>query len=119
MERASVLVEHHHAAFDPAAPNALAAEVVRDYIVITYSGAPMRARLIPIGNSRGLRLAKPPLEEAGLTDEVEIRAQAGALIITAVQSPRAGWAEAARKFGPSRLLDAPSNTGFDEGEWNW
>ena len=79
----------------------------------------MRARLVQIGNSRGLRLAKPLLEEAGLTDEVEIRAQAGALIITSVQSPRAGWAEAAAKYGPSKLLDAPTNTKFDDEEWTW
>ena len=79
----------------------------------------MRARLVRIGNSRGLRLAKPLLEEAGLTDEVEIRAQGGALIITAVQSPRAGWAEAAAKYGPSKLIDPPSNTKFDDEEWTW
>jgi antitoxin MazE len=79
----------------------------------------MRARLVQIGNSRGLRLAKPLLEEAGLTDEVEIRAQAGALVITAVQSPRAGWAEAAATFGPAKLIDAPSNTRFDDEEWTW
>ena len=79
----------------------------------------MRARLVQIGNSRGLRLAKPLLAEAGLTDEVEIRAQAGALIITAVQSPRAGWAEAAAKYGPSKLIDPPSNTKFDDAEWAW
>ncbi|MBY0488793.1 MAG: hypothetical protein K2R93_03020 [Gemmatimonadaceae bacterium] len=79
----------------------------------------MRARLVQIGNSRGLRLAKPLLEEAGLTDEVEIRAEAGALIVTAVQSPRAGWAEAAARFGPSPLIDPPSNTKFDDEEWTW
>lgn len=76
----------------------------------------MRARLVQIGNSRGLRLAKPLLEEAGLTDEVDIRAEAGALIITAVKSPRAGWAEAAQKYGPAKLIDAPSNTKFDDDE---
>ncbi|MEP6780074.1 MAG: AbrB/MazE/SpoVT family DNA-binding domain-containing protein [Gemmatimonadaceae bacterium] len=79
----------------------------------------MRARIVQIGNSRGLRLAKPLLEEAGLTDEVEIRAQAGALIITPVQSPRAGWAEAAVKYGPDKLIDAPSSTRFDDEEWAW
>jgi antitoxin MazE len=79
----------------------------------------MRARLVQIGNSRGLRIAKPLLEEAGLSDEVDIRAQAGALIISAVQSPRAGWAEAAAKYGPSPLLDAPVNTRFDDDEWTW
>jgi antitoxin MazE len=79
----------------------------------------MRARLVQIGNSRGLRLAKPLLEEAGLTDEVEIRAEAGALVITPVKSPRAGWAEAAAKYGPAKLIDAPSNTKFDDDEWTW
>lgn len=79
----------------------------------------MRARLVKIGNSRGLRLAKPLLEEAGLTDEVNIRAEAGALIITSVKSPRAGWAEAAAKYGREKLIDAPSNTKFDDDEWTW
>lgn len=79
----------------------------------------MRTRLVQIGNSRGLRLAKPLLAEAGLTDEVEIRAQSGALIISAIRSPRAGWAEAAGKYGPAPLLDAPSNTAFDDEEWTW
>lgn len=79
----------------------------------------MKARLVRIGNSRGVRLAKPLLEEAGLTDEVEIRAQAGAVIITSVNSPRAGWAEAVARYGPSELLDAPSATRFDDDEWVW
>lgn len=79
----------------------------------------MRARLVQIGNSRGLRLAEALLEEADLTDEVEIRTQAGALIITAVQSPRAGWADAAAKYGPSKLMDPPANTKFDDEECTW
>lgn len=79
----------------------------------------MKARLIQIGNSRGVRLAKPLLEEAGLTDEVEIRAQHGAVIITAVVTPRAGWASAAAARPPERLLDAPTPTRFDDDEWAW
>ena len=79
----------------------------------------MKARLVRIGNSRGIRLAKPLIEEAGLTDEVEIRAQGGALIITSVAAPRAGWAEAIDRLGPSGMLDAPSVTQFDEDEWVW
>lgn len=79
----------------------------------------MRARLVRIGNSRGLRLAKPLLEEAGLSDEVDIRAEAGALIVTPVRSPRAGWADAAARYGPSPLLDPPVHTKFDDREWSW
>ncbi len=85
-----------------------------DYIVIT-----MKARLVRIGNSRGIRLAKPVLEQAGLEDEVEIRVEPGALIITAAVSARAGWAEAAGKYGPAPLLDAPSATRFDDEDWTW
>ncbi len=79
----------------------------------------MKTRLIRIGNSRGVRLAKPVLEQAGLDDEVEIRVESGAIIITAAASPRTGWAEAAAKYGPSHLLDAPSVTRFDDEEWAW
>jgi antitoxin MazE len=79
----------------------------------------MRARLIRIGNSRGVRLAKPLLEQAGLEDEVEIRVQPGALVITAATFPRAGWAEAAARQVPAGLIDAPGSTRFDEEEWEW
>jgi antitoxin MazE len=79
----------------------------------------MKTRLVRIGNSRGLRLPKPLLEQAGLEDEVEIRVEQGALVIAPVATPRTGWAEAAEKFGPSGLLDAPSATRFDDEEWAW
>jgi antitoxin MazE len=77
----------------------------------------VRAKLIRIGNSRGIRLAKPFLEEAGLTDEVEIHAAPGVLTITPAASPRRGWAEAARSFPPEGLLDQTSATRFDEEKW--
>lgn len=79
----------------------------------------MKARLVRIGNSRGIRLAKPVLEQAGLDDEVEIRVEQGAVIITAAVSPRAGWAEAAARYGPALLLDAPSSTRFEDEDWAW
>lgn len=91
----------------------------RDYFVITMADLRVKTRLIRIGNSRGVRLAKPLLEQAGLEDEVEIRVEPGAVVITAVAAPRAGWAEAAARLGPSRLVDAPSPTRFDETEWTW
>lgn len=79
----------------------------------------MKTRLIQIGNSRGVRLAKPILEQAGLENEVEIRVEAGAVIISAAGSPRAGWAEAVAKHGPGALIYAPSITRFDDTEWDW
>ena len=79
----------------------------------------MKTRLVRIGNSRGVRLAKPLLEQAGLEDEIEIRVEPGAVIITAAVAPRAGWAEAAANFAPAGLLDAPTGTRFDDEEWKW
>jgi antitoxin MazE len=79
----------------------------------------MRARLVKIGNSRGLRLAKPLLEQVGLSDEVEIQVAPGVLTIRPVARPRAGWAEAAAAASPEGLLDAPSATRFDDEEWQW
>jgi antitoxin MazE len=82
----------------------------------------MKARLVQIGNSRGVRLPKPLIEQAGLTDEVELRVRGNTVIIVARKTPRAGWAEAARQLsasGGDRLLDDPSPTHFDETDWRW
>ena len=82
----------------------------------------MRTRLVQIGNSRGVRLPKPLLQEAGLTDEVEIRAREGVIVIQRVGRPREGWAEAARQMRErkdDRLIDEPTATRFDDEEWQW
>ena len=82
----------------------------------------MKARLIRIGNSRGVRLPKPVIEEAGLADEVEVEVESGAVVIRAAVRPRTGWAEAARRVrahGDDRLLDPPTPTRFDREEWRW
>ena len=82
----------------------------------------MRTRLIQIGNSRGVRLPKPLIQEAGITGEIELRVRNGAIIIAAPRTPRAGWGQAARRLRQrrgDRLLDAPTPTRFDEEEWKW
>ena len=81
--------------------------------------AVVRAKLVKIGNSRGIRLAKPLLEVAGLADEVEIEAAPGVLTIRPSAHPRAGWAEAASSFEAEGLLDEMSATRFDHEEWSW
>ena len=82
----------------------------------------MKARIVRIGNSRGVRLPKPLIEQAGLGEEVELRVEEGAIVIQATTSPRAGWAEAARRLVEAEgggLLDDPTPTKFDAGEWHW
>lgn len=82
----------------------------------------MKARLVRIGNSRGIRLPKPLIVQAGLTDEVELHVRDGAIVIERASIPRAGWAQAAQKMhvhDEDQLLDPPASTRFEEEEWEW
>lgn len=79
-------------------------------------------RIVRIGNSRGIRIPKALLEQADLPEEVELRAEPGRLVVTAVRFTRVGWAEAARRMhaaGDDALLDPPQSNSFDDGEWEW
>jgi antitoxin MazE len=99
----------------PTLPKALG----RDYNVITMATT---ARIIRIGNSRGIRVPKALLEQSQLPDEVELLAEPGRLTVRPLRRNRAGWADAARSMrmhGDDRLLDVPGSTRFDEGEWEW
>jgi antitoxin MazE len=82
----------------------------------------MKARIVRIGNSQGVRLPKPLIAEAGLSEQVEIRARNGAIVISPAGRPRAGWADAAKRAcvrDEDRMLDAPTTTHFDDDEWKW
>ena len=80
----------------------------------------MKARLIRIGNSRGVRLPKTIITQAGLTEEVELGVRDGAVVIARVTTTRSGLASAAREMrhrDEDRLLAPPTPTRFDEEEW--
>jgi antitoxin MazE len=82
----------------------------------------MRTRLVRIGNSRGVRIPKPLIEQAGLGEDVELRVAEGSIVVSRPKRPRHGWAEAAAQLaakGEDRLLDVPTLTHFDEEEWKW
>jgi antitoxin MazE len=81
-----------------------------------------KARIIRIGNSRGIRVPKVLLDQAQLPDEVELHAEPGRLVVQGARQPRTGWAEAARAMArrrEDRLLDEPTATRFDAEEWEW
>lgn len=84
----------------------------------------MKAHLVRIGNSQGIRIPKPLLEQTGLKDEVEIEVEDQRLVIRAVNNPRAGWDEAfaaMARQGDDALLDGGElvPTRWDEEEWEW
>ena len=82
----------------------------------------MKAKLVRIGNSRGVRLPKPLIEEAGLPDDVELEVRNGAIVISPANGVRSGWEEAAQDMrlrGDDELMDIHVNTRFDDEEWQW
>ncbi|MBW3541387.1 MAG: AbrB/MazE/SpoVT family DNA-binding domain-containing protein [Planctomycetes bacterium] len=84
----------------------------------------MKTRIVPIGNSHGIRIPKPLLEQTGLAGEVEISVEDDALVIRAARKSRAGWTMALQKMarhGDDALLDdpPPSLSDWDESEWEW
>ncbi len=82
----------------------------------------MRARIVRIGNSRGLRIPKPILDQAGLEDEVELTVEGDRLVIQPAHRPRAGWSAAALQAaaeGNGALVAPVLPTRFDREEWSW
>jgi antitoxin MazE len=97
----------------------LTAVTPRDYNVTT-----MRAKIIKIGNSKGIRIPKLFLEQTNLGDEVELEAQDDQIIIRPVTYPRQGWDEAFRAMaerGDDQLLDDDliGQPQWDQEEWEW
>ena len=84
----------------------------------------MKTKIVRIGNSMGIRIPKPLLEQSGLRGEVEITAEDDSLVIRPARRPREGWAEAFREMarhGDDAQLDATAATlsTWDEDEWEW
>ena len=88
-----------------------------------YYNVIMRLELIRIGNSRGIRIPKPVIEQCGIRDTIDLRVEHDRLIIVPARSPRLGWEEAFRKAGASAkdtlLLHRLPPNEFDRDEWRW
>jgi len=82
----------------------------------------VRSKVVKIGNSRGIRIPRILLEQAGLTDEVEMLVDGDKLIIHSVHSPRQGWESqfiAMAEHGDDHLLDDTIPTLWDNEDWTW
>lgn len=85
----------------------------------------MIARLIQIGNSKGVRIPKNVIDKYNLVDELEIVESEEGIIIKPVSKVRNGWDEMFKKANASGekdddFSDFMSVTNeFDSSEWNW
>jgi antitoxin MazE len=82
----------------------------------------IRSKVVKIGNSRGIRIPRTILEQAGLKDAVEMKVEGNRLVILPANQPRQGWEAhfaAMAAQGDDRLLDEAPPTRWDEEEWTW
>ena len=85
-------------------------------------GATIRTRIIKVGNSQGIRIPKPLLEQSGIDKEVEIEVHEDRLIIRAARRSRVGWDESFAAMAEQKddvLLDDAIATTWDSVEWEW
>jgi antitoxin MazE len=84
----------------------------------------MRTKIVRIGNSQGIRIPKPLLEESGLEGEVDLRVEDHSLVISPVREVRQGWDQAFATMAGRQddaLLDAEATavSTWDETDWEW
>lgn len=84
----------------------------------------MKTRIVRIGNSQGVRIPKPLLEQSGLGEDVELRVEEDRIVILPAGKPRQGWADAFRNMADREddvLLDLATlpPTEWDVEEWGW
>lgn len=81
----------------------------------------MKAHIVQIGNSRGIRIPKALLEQCHLKKEVELEPRDHALLIRSATKTRKNWDEAFARMAKNEddLLANLSTTEWDKTEWLW
>ena len=79
----------------------------------------MEISVIPIGNSKGIRLTKTLIEKYNIKDTVELILEKGYIILKPKSSPRKGWEKSFKKMhenGDDKLLvnDIFNDENFEE-----
>lgn len=82
----------------------------------------MRASIVPIGNSKGIRIPKILLQECHIGKEVDLEVKGESIVVKPVKSqPRKGWEQAFKKMHDDRDDHLLINDSIDldmEG-WEW
>ena len=83
----------------------------------------MKTRIIKIGNSKGVRLPKPVLEESGIGDEIEVSVVEETIVIQSARTARKEWgrkfSEMASEGDDELIFPMLMDSDFDLEEWEW
>jgi antitoxin MazE len=83
----------------------------------------MRASVRKMGNSSGIIIPKPILNEIGVEagDDLELSLDKARIVLSLARHPRAGWVDAARQIAESGDdgLVWPEFSNADDADWEW
>lgn len=85
----------------------------------------MKTKLIRIGNSQGVRIPKPLIEESGITEEIEMILRDNEIVLRSAEIIRKDWEKSFEKMAEQdddALIDKEEiekPTDWDEDEWTW
>ena len=84
----------------------------------------MRARVVKIGNSKGIRIPKTLLDQTGILDDVELEVKHNQIVIRPISDPRRDWEKAFKTMadrGDDVLINGEENLShsWDDEEWQW
>ena len=82
----------------------------------------MKTTLVPIGNSKGIRIPKAILEQCHFTKEIDLRVDGNTLILKSIKhKPRQHWNEVFKTIhkngGDNLLID--DGLDLDMKDWEW
>lgn len=81
----------------------------------------MKASIIKIGNSHGIRIPKPILDQCGFNKEVELEVVNQELIVKAFKNPRKNWETSFKKMAinqDDQFIEVNA-TDWESEEWEW
>jgi len=82
----------------------------------------MLVSVIPIGNSKGIRLPKAILEQLNIQDKLDLEIEDKQLVLKPIaRKPRAGWEDALKEMSSNHedVLIIPDSGDTEAFEWEW
>ncbi|MBI4534600.1 MAG: AbrB/MazE/SpoVT family DNA-binding domain-containing protein [Candidatus Melainabacteria bacterium] len=83
----------------------------------------MKVEIIKIGNSQGIRIPKPLIEQCGFGTAVELTVRKNCLVVSPLTTARRGWERAfqamAKRGDDKPVIAEPISNQWDEREWLW
>lgn len=91
-------------------------------ITFLIGETPVKASIIPIGNSRGIRIPKTIIEQCGFGQSVSMEVTQHSLVIKPLPTtPRSGWKESFHKMAKLKedTLLISDNIDLEMDSWEW